>query len=602
MKAKSGQIAVALNRLDASLAGAKAARLEVWFFVGPLFVFFTWIAFRESLPISREHLLAVDLLGQLVTFATYRFTRGFVTKRAGQSSVAKLLIWYLVVSLPSELMKDYLLGIPTDWHPDRPVLWLVVPLSCMIAGIWLLFANLAVNWFSAARDSLGQLKAAEKKLKETRSQLREQLNLELEKLRTQVESTLVPEIERLRQKLRNGNHLEDSVLLTRAAEIRSFCDHEVRALGREITERREQALQGAASKRLGFLPALLIIVRNGDISLNKLFIVMLTLAIPYATNSAGYQAVLVTAIGLSAGYVILRLVDPLRRKLFGNTGVASFGSGLVMYLSISWMGVWILNLGLPLYASLWDYIDTLWWLLPVILVFVWLVLGFVFGANDVLKASIEEIAETNLKLVADNQKMQSMAVLARKRVYKLLHGSVQGRLAAVSLALTAMVDEQNNGTRQRLLHQALEQMLLAEVDLKNAFGDTQDTVSVQARIEAIVAAWRNLLRIDVHGVDQISGVLEAKSPLTDEVVNAFQEGITNAHRHSRASSLNVAFEVSAEGLLTMRLVNDVNVSVALDKQSPGTGLEHIASGAYDLAFRSLANQAELFASWQLASR
>jgi signal transduction histidine kinase len=551
------------------------------------------------LPISREHLIWVDVTSQAISFFIYLGTRRFVFNRAGRHSTLKLFGWYALFALPSEIYKDIALGVSTKWSTDHPVIWLVVPTSCAVVAIWVTLSNLTVNWFSAARVALGELKMIEASLSKTRFKLRTQLTNDLERLRAQVQEALVPTIETLRERLRAQSHTEDSTLLKSASEIRDFCELEVRALSHEIAERGVTIDAPQTSSRLGFVTAALTVVRNGDITLNRMFAAILSLGIPYALNSSGIQAVFVTVLGLTIGYAILRLIDPTRRRVFGSKGAGSFFSALMMYLSISVIGVWALNELLPLYPSLWDYVDTLSWLLPAMLIFLWVILGFVFGANDVLQASIDKLRAANEALAHENERLQTLVTAARNRIYRLLHGAIQGRLAAVSLALTAIVNENDEKRREALMAQAVDQIALAEADLRNAFDVHREDEAAQSRLENMAAAWRNLLEIRLDVPSAVIKLLDESELLGGLVLTAIQEGITNAHRHAHARSVSVALSVVGECELRLNIVNDVAIASVVAAREGGTGLEQIAAGAKAFDFAIVEGAATLTAVWQV---
>ncbi|MDE2387050.1 MAG: hypothetical protein KGL77_05085 [Actinomycetales bacterium] len=522
-----------------------------------------------------------------------------MASRCGKYSTLKLFGWYALFALPSEIYKDLALGVSSQWTTEHPVIWLVVPTSCVVVAIWVTLSSLTVKWFSAARVSLGELRMVEASLSKTRLKLRTQLTNDLERLRAQVQEALVPTIETLRERLRAQSHNENSTLLKSASEIRDFCELEVRALSHQIAERKVSLDEPQSSSRLGFLPATLTIVRNGDITLNRMFAVILSLGVPYALNSAGIQAVFVTVLGLTLGFAILRVIDPTRRRLFGNSGAASFFSALLMYLSISVVGVWLLNRLLPLYPSLWDYVDTLAWLLPAMLIFLWLILGFAFGANDVLRASIGKLRAANESLVRENQRLLGLAAATRNRIYRLLHGAIQGRLAAVSLALTAIVSETDEKRRDELMTQAIDQIALAEADLRHAFDERREDAAAQSRLDTMVAAWRNLLEIRMEMPSAAIRLFDSHELFGDQVLSAIQEGITNAHRHSHARSVSVAVTLDADGELRLSIVNDVANASVLDAREGGTGLEQIAAGAKAFDFAIGEGAATLTAVWQV---
>lgn len=593
----------AAKGVNESLSGVKAARMQVWLFLGPLFTLFTYLAFRDPLPISAPELLRVAAGTQAINLVSYALTRWLVIHRdrlsggSALGSTAILFIWYVAFSIPGEVFKATQLGLSTEWIADHPVLWLSFPSSSLVAATWVMLSNLTVNWVHAARALLGELREAEARLVQNKQRLQAQLAEDLEQLSVQVREGLLPAVEVLRQKMVALQTLGDGALLRSAAEISTFCDTEVRALSHSLAAEKERSQKPRPTSRVGLFAALVTIVRNGDVSLNRMFAIMLTLAIPYAIDSAGYQALLVTVTGLSLGYLVLRLLDPIRRKFFGSSGVASFLSAIPMYLGISYAGLYLLNQGLPLYSSLWDFVDTLSWLLPGMLILVWLILGFVFGANDVVRLAAREIGSTNKELSKENDRLLAQASAARNRFYRLLHGSVQGRLAAVSLALTAIVDESRADRREQLLVQANEQMALAEADLRGAF-DPQAVVEPFAeRLESLRRSWRNLMTIEMVVDEAAVKALDGSQFLSEEVLSALQEGITNAHRHARANRVEATLESTEQGI-QLRVKNDIHTEA--DDSADGTGIERIALGASSVKFDRGQDFAILTATWKLS--
>ncbi len=587
----------AAKKLDATLAGAKAARLQVWFFLAPLFTAFTVLAFRDSLALSTADILRIGFTNQCISFVVYAVTRPIVIRRSGRYSPLVLIGWSLTFCIPGEIFKGIQLGLPLDWQPAQPVFWLSLPTSCLVAAVWLTLSSLTVNWFASVRSVLGEMRAVEGQLIDNKQRLQNQLADDLQRLREQVTESLLPSLEKLRSRLLANRSTADSVLVNAASDIREFCDTEVRELSHRITDEAARIQTPPPVTRVGITRAILTVIRNGDVSLGQLFGIMLTLAIPYAIDSAGYQALLVTVVGLTVGFMVLKLIDPIRRRAFGNNGAASFASAFVMYLGISTIGVWLLELGLPLYVSLWDYVDTLRWLLPGILIFVWLVLGFAFGANDVVQLSVSRIQQTNRQLATENERLLTAGSATRNRIYRLLHGSVQGRLAAVSLALTAIVGEPSSAKREQLLKQANEQMALAEVDIRGAFDERDNEAPFPENLAALQNSWRNLMAIEMTVEPEALAALETSPFLSGEILAALQEGITNAHRHALASKVSIEL-VATEGQLALTIENDRRGEA--NDSADGTGIERIALGASSVKFDRGQDFAILTATWKLS--
>lgn len=589
-----------LAEFDRQLNGARAARFGVWWFLGPLFFFFTWMSFSQSIHIPREKLAVIGLVNFAIAFISYAVTRGLVVNRGGRYSTFTLFAWYALYIVPSEVYKSIALGIPTSWSPDAPVLWLSLPTSCVVVAVWTLIANLAVNWFSQTREKLGELRSVEAQLEHQRDRVAKQILMDQEQLRLEVTQELTPAIERLSERLNKKRTQSAETLSKLAEDIRSFCDREVRLLSHKIAHAGVDQPGTSKPVRLGVLASTLEVFRRGDVSLDTLFAVMCVIAVPYSLNQSGYQAVAVVAIGLLAGYALLRVLDGMRRRTFGNVGKASFWSGLVMYLSVTAIGLITLNSLLPIYPSLAAFVNVTNWLLPVMLIFVWLILGWVVGAGRLVENISVDLARFNRELEVSNQSLISQAVAVRQRVYRILHGSVQGRLASVSLALTAMVGRDSKAQLE-LMEQAIEQLRLAELELKHAFDNQHDERPTAEILVEITGAWRNLIDIQLQTEPDALAQLDRHAALRAEVVAAVQEGITNAHRHAAASTVKVELRHHARDNLSLVISNSAHefMQGVESTRSDGSGLGSIAVSAAYLNFELQDGQAILTARWSI---
>lgn len=589
-----------IQNIDTQLSGGKAVRLGVWFFLAPLFFFFTWVSFIDSSGLDAWQLFVIDATSLAIAFATYAVTRPIVVNRRGRFSALVLVSWHLLYIVPSEIHKGEALGVTKEWVADAPVYWLVIPTSCVIVAVWSLIANIALNWFGQARETLGQLRSVEKQIELARARVAGQISADLQSLRVQISDALTPAIEGLRERLLLQRTASAEVLLKAAADIREFCDQEVRSLSHSISGQSEVKIQLEKPKRLNAATVIVEIFKRGDVSVDAIFAVMCILAIPYASNSAGYQAVLVVSIGLVAGYLLMRPLDKRRRILFGSRGWSSFVSGLAMYLGISILGLAILNALLPLYSSLTRFVDSLWWLLPTILLLVWLILGWVVAAGSLLASTSAELKTFNDALERKHQQLLGKAAITRERVYRLLHGSVQGRLAAVSLALTAVADGEQ-AAQQELMAQAIEQLRLAEVELRHAFDDQSTRMRPTRKLKDVVHSWRNLMSIQLDIDPQVVASLDGFELFGTEVVSAIQEGITNAHRHSKASSVDVKLQLDELGCVKLTIENDVTDFRAPEgaQVSDGSGLGRIAVGADSVTLERGRTRAVLTAVWRM---
>ena len=249
----------------------------------------------------------------------------------------------------------------------------------------------------------------------------------------------------------------------------------------------------------------------------------------------------------------------------------------------------------PLYPQLVGFIEQLWLLLPLMLVFIWVVAGWTFGARELLRESEVELAESNQAVELENRRLRQQAASARARLYRLLHGSVQGRLAAVSLALTALANEETPARSADLLEQAQQQLAAAERELAGAFDAQPGVVGVDEQWSELQSRWRNLIAISLTTSPEAWQALGANPDLAREVLAALQEGITNAYRHARADRLEIELGIEDDELRLV-MTNPVNDQQATSTE--GTGLDGIALSASTVKFDRGQDFATLTATWK----
>ena len=591
-----------LRRLDQLLAGKKATNPKIWLFLMPLFFWFNWLCFASYFGEDVAQSVLFCLTLPTVHMVLWLALAPAIARRSGRLSPMLLLGLTALSQLASEFLKFEWLGISWQPEPDKPFAIQVVFTSIVIALAWMFLMLLTVEWFEASRARLGRLRAVRADLAGLRSQLSMRLTTDLQLLRAQIAESLAPTIEQLRARLEVARSSQN--LLGLAQDIRSFCDREVRELSHQISSGAEEAQPIRRGGRQGLFATSAQVFRRGNVSLEFVAGMLLLLAAPYAINVAGYQTLILVVVGIGLGYLVARPIERLRRRLVsGSPAVVSFFSGIVMLVCVSELGLVAVRLLEPLYPNLAGFIDLLWFLLPIMLVFIWVVAGWTFGARDLLRASELELAESNTALEIENRRLRQQASAARARLYRLLHGSVQGRLAAVSLALTALANDDTPARSGELLEQAQEQLAAAERELAGAFDEQPEQTGIDEQWSELQSRWRNLIAISMSASDSAWQALAADPSLAREVMAALQEGITNAYRHARADRLEIAL-VANDDELNLTMTNPVGTDSpaaspqAAEQPTDGTGIERIALGAYAVKFDRGQGSATLTATWK----
>ena len=135
-------------------------------------------------------------------------------------------------------------------------------------------------------------------------------------------------------------------------------------------------------------------------------------------------------------------------------------------------------------------------------------------------------------------------VRTRDQVALVLHGSVQGRLAAASLALRAHLDAVSAGGKpdQTLLLMRVTGLLeRARNDVNEIFADSSAPPDLGRALGAIRSQWSGLLRISWSMPDDVGLWLTSRPDVVESVVEVVQEAVTNASRHGRATEISLTF-------------------------------------------------------------
>ncbi len=141
---------------------------------------------------------------------------------------------------------------------------------------------------------------------------------------------------------------------------------------------------------------------------------------------------------------------------------------------------------------------------------------------------------------------------------RYLHGELQAGLIATSLLLQSASNKGDTELSRHALRSAVEILRQDHVRVSQS-----RISSPQVRLEKISAGWRGIaeVRIDLHGIDAL------EISVLNDVIALIDEGVSNAIRHAKASTIEVRGS---------QLGADVHVEILSDgsgitEQTPGLG-------------------------------
>jgi signal transduction histidine kinase len=241
------------------------------------------------------------------------------------------------------------------------------------------------------------------------------------------------------------------------------------------------------------------------------------------------------------------------------------------------VGLWLAGAYVP---EIRKYVQTIYLIVPIVILIIWALVQIIIEYTRRLRQHGNDLSVQNQLLAQAVGLAQARAAKARNRIGKLLHGTTQGRLASVSLAIAAAASSESTERLELLLNQAREQLALAENDLETTLRDAEveSTPSLHDELKELVEGWRNLVSISHQVSLEAIHALEARPKLTPAVAEAMQECVTNAVRHGKASS--VAINVRLERVQDPELILEVsNDGVSVSEIVPGFGIRAIYESA-----------------------
>jgi signal transduction histidine kinase len=194
-----------------------------------------------------------------------------------------------------------------------------------------------------------------------------------------------------------------------------------------------------------------------------------------------------------------------------------------------------------------------------------------------LRRASENIAEQNRLIAEASTQLEVSTAQLREQVAQMLHGPVQGRLAAIALSLRLFVDGHHNGhavsgdATFRRCRALLGQVIVDIEAIMN--GGALDQESIEARVDHLANRWSGLIEVSYRMSPDALAAIETSPALPSHVMSVIEEAINNAVSHGRARSMSITVSAGPD--------NEIRVEAGDDGQSlvgevvPGMGLRSI---------------------------
>jgi len=416
-------------------------------------------------------------------------------------------------------------------------------------------------------------------LTETKASSQEALAVERQKLSTVVGETIKPELKSIVSEIRNmRTHAPEMQLRKMLDQIDGYSLQTVRSLIAELDERVD--IDSGTDQLSVISSAPRLSMRNLPLD------PMRSLRIAAGVGSAlllplvGFHTVALWLLQVLLVFLPLFALDFLRLQFGGRLAKLPQGTwALAGCVCVVVMRLY----GIPALAEV--QAATAHRFLP-------FVSGGLFGFS-VLLGSLDnyfigeyahassEQEQANVQLITRVNRLNAEHQLIRRDLSRLLHGPIQGRLAAVRMKLH-LLSEADSGRVAPLSQEDIDQLALMveyiahDIETLTEPLTPKIALDVSAEMDAIVANWKGLMHIDFAPSNGATLLLERDSLLAQRVVDACSEAITNASRHGQATRVAIAIQV-VDVETALRITVEDNGRGAHGNIVPGIGLEDISA-------------------------
>ena len=516
--------------------------------------------------------VGISALAPLAGLATYAvaiaaFGRGLIASRSWYAPT----LWALagaVTALAASIMRSMAVGAV-----------LIAPGALALSAIFTVLlvgvTTTGVASLASRQRQMRVLAAQQGRLIDMRAEAEGYVHYQSSELARIVEGVVSPEIVRLREDVLALDASADADRLQGIYdEIATYSNDVVRGISHEMsTPTVLPLLPDVRSDSDGRLMARLI----GSARVNAPLTLLLALLLLLAQSSWGCLGV--TSMAVSAFVVVTIAVGSV--GLIGRLRRAPW--------SLAWL-MMSAALGFLAYRLVLDAgpEQCLWASTPlesatgaIVGVVLFLGLTVVVEASMQAAARVEMLEVTNRDLSEITGRLNHLGLVTREQVAELLHGPVQGRLAAVSLAIRLHMDSLQRGEDPSLseLKRRVDHLLdETSRDLQRLGREPVDSSrDVAERLTAVVRQWQGFLDLTVDTDALVVDVLHGHPDVAERLARCLDEAVTNASRHGGARRVMARCRIEEGSLLVLDVVDD-GIGV-IDSPTAGIGLESVtASG------------------------
>lgn len=556
------------------IGGRWAVSLRVWVIVALLI--------QISSGVRASQVVGVPVLASLVPGVVGALALGAVLLVADRTILRSrslvpvngwivLAIWS-IACLARVLAADLALARVAPGGSELSVSNGIAVFVAVLGWIWLLSAYFGINDYYRA-SSIELRASTTQLLKITERQLGDEERLR-ESLATSIEETVLPTIAGLTREVSVLNdRSSQQELLALAERAGGEARHLVRGISHGISAGEiavasvTDSIEAAESMRNTRSPWLVSVLWA------PLLVAVTILSKSFA--NFGSIALVRASVAFVTWFAACLLFRLLQNRLSGWQPVKTFGFLLVSNLLAIGAGIVATKLVSPDWLSAQTAVQVIG--LCVAVFVAGLTAAGMSRAVSGLRKDSELLAEQNRLIAEETVKLEDSISRLRRQVAQVLHGPVQGRLAAVALALHLYVDGQKNDrvvSHEATFRRCRALLEQANIDIGVILNGGPESIEpINVQLTQLAQRWVGLIDVDYSVSATAQSIIDTSPALASRVGSVVEEAVNNSVTHGRAPLVSITVDDAPTGGIHLHVLD--NGRGLPQEVVPGFGLRDI---------------------------
>lgn len=189
-----------------------------------------------------------------------------------------------------------------------------------------------------------------------------------------------------------------------------------------------------------------------------------------------------------------------------------------------------------------------------------LVLTVVVQASRQAAQMVRDLESTNEQIAVVTRQFNLAGLITQEQISRVLHGPIQGRLAAAAMAIRVHLDQREAGrhpSTEALTHRVTTLLDEAAEDLHTLTDSGVPTpLDIKGSLLELGQRWSGFLHATINVMPEADTFLAHHPEWTARVIQCAEEALTNSSRHGSARHATVTLSIDGSIFLSLEVLDD----------------------------------------------